>query len=64
MESWIEKLEFPAKVTAGSVDNYVYKLKYAKAENIGQVINLLYGGCVVAAGQIWADDGRFELSRQ
>jgi general secretion pathway protein D len=50
VESWIQKLDVQAKVTAGSVDNYVYKLKYAKAENIGQVINLLYGGCIVAGG--------------
>jgi general secretion pathway protein D len=50
VESWIQKLDVPAKVTAGSVDNYVYKLKYAKAENIGGVINALYGGCIVASG--------------
>jgi general secretion pathway protein D len=50
VESWIQKLDVEAKVTAGAVDNYVYKLKYAKAENIGGVINLLYGGCIVAGG--------------
>jgi general secretion pathway protein D len=50
VESWIEKLDVQAKATAGAVDNYVYKLKYAKAENIGGVINLLYGGCIVAGG--------------
>lgn len=50
VESWIQRLDVPAKVTAGSIDNYVYKLKYAKAENIGQVINLLYGGCIVVGG--------------
>ena len=44
VENWIQKLDIPAKVTAGSVDNYVYKLKYAKAEIIGSVINQLYGG--------------------
>ena len=50
VESWIQKLDIPAKITAGSVDNYVYKLKYAKAEIIGGVINQLYGGCAVAGG--------------
>jgi general secretion pathway protein D len=50
VESWIQKLDVEAKVTAGSVDNYVYKLKYAKAENIGGVVNQLYGGCIVTGG--------------
>jgi general secretion pathway protein D len=50
VESWIEKLDVPAKVTAGSVDNYVYKLKYAKAENMGGIITQLYGGCFVSGG--------------
>ncbi len=50
VENWIQKLDVQAKVTAGSVDNYVYKLKYAKAENIGGVINQLYGGCIVSGG--------------
>jgi general secretion pathway protein D len=50
VESWLQKLDVQAKVTAGSVDNYVYKLKYAKAENIGGVINQLYGGCIVTGG--------------
>lgn len=50
VENWIQKLDIPAKVTAGSVDNYVYKLKYAKAEIIGSVITQLYGGCVVGGG--------------
>ena len=27
VDKWIQKLDIPAKVTAGSVDNYVYKLK-------------------------------------
>jgi general secretion pathway protein D len=50
VESWIQKLDVPAKVTAGSVDNYVYKLKYAKAENMGGIITQLYGGCFVSGG--------------
>jgi general secretion pathway protein D len=50
VESWIQKLDVPAKVTAGSIDNYVYKLKYAMAENLGGVITQLYGGCFVSSG--------------
>jgi len=41
---WIDKLDIPAKVTAGSVDNYVYRLRYARAEVIGSMVMQLYGG--------------------
>jgi general secretion pathway protein D len=50
VEKWIQKLDVPAKVTAGSVDNYVYKLKYERAEVLGGVINQLYGGCGFSSG--------------
>ena len=43
VEKWIDRLDAPAKITAGSVDNYVYKLKYARAEIVGTVIMQLYG---------------------
>ena len=44
VEKWMEKLDIPAKVTAGSVDNHVYKLKYGRAEILGVVLMQLYGG--------------------
>jgi general secretion pathway protein D len=50
VEKWLQKLDIPAKVTAGSVDNYVYKLKYGRAEVLGAVINQLYGGCGFTTG--------------
>src|SRR6185312_15700327 len=50
VEKWLQKLDVPAKVTAGSVDNYVYKLKYERAEVLGGVINQLYGGCGFSSG--------------
>jgi general secretion pathway protein D len=50
VEKWIQRLDMPAKVTAGSVDNYVYKLKYGRAEILGSVINQLYGGCGFTGG--------------
>jgi general secretion pathway protein D len=50
VEKWIQKLDIPAKVNAGSVDNYVYKLKYGRAEILGGVINQLYGGCGFTGG--------------
>jgi general secretion pathway protein D len=43
VEAWLAKLDIPAKVTAGSIDNYVYKLKYGRAEVLGAVIRALYG---------------------
>jgi general secretion pathway protein D len=45
VDKWIQKLDIPAKVTAGSIDNYVYKLRYGRAEILGSVITQLYGGC-------------------
>ena len=53
VETWMQKLDVPARVTAGSVDNYFYKLKYAKAEIVGSVINQLYGGCGFASGGLY-----------
>jgi general secretion pathway protein D len=44
VDKWLAKLDIPARVQAGSIDNYVYKLKYARAEIIGGVILQLYGG--------------------
>ena len=44
VEKWLLKLDVPAKVTAGSIDNYVYKLRYARAEVMGSVVMQLYGG--------------------
>ena len=44
VEDWIKQLDIPAKATAGAIDNYVYKLKYGRAEIIGLVIMQLYGG--------------------
>jgi general secretion pathway protein D len=45
VEKWLLKVDIPAKVTAGAVDNYVYKLKYGQAQILGSVLNQLYGGC-------------------
>lgn len=43
VDTWLAKLDIPAKVTAGSVDNHLYKLKYQRAEVLGAVIASLYG---------------------
>ena len=43
VESWLAKFDVPAKVTAGSVSNYVYHVKYQRAEVLGAGIGALYG---------------------
>jgi general secretion pathway protein D len=43
VKNWIAKLDVPVRAPAGAVDNYVYKLKYRRAENLGDVISQLYG---------------------
>ncbi len=43
VESWLAKLDIPSKVTAGSVENNVYHLKYQRAEVLGAVVGQLYG---------------------
>jgi general secretion pathway protein D len=44
VDKWLKKLDVPVKVTAGSIDNYVYRIKYQRAEIVGAVITQLYGG--------------------
>jgi general secretion pathway protein D len=44
VQKWIEKLDVPAKTTAGDVDNYVYRVKYGDAQCLAQAIMALYGG--------------------
>ena len=44
VEKWLKKLDVQLKVTAGSVDNYVYRVKYGRAEMLASAIMQLYGG--------------------
>jgi len=44
VEKWLAKLDVPLKVTAGSIDNYLYRLKYGSAQIVGMVIMQLYSG--------------------
>jgi general secretion pathway protein D len=44
VDKWLKKLDVPVKVTAGSIDNYVYRIKYQRAEMVGSAIMQLYGG--------------------
>jgi general secretion pathway protein D len=44
VSKWLKKLDVQAKVTAGAVDNYVYRVKYGRAEMLAGAIMQLYGG--------------------
>ena len=44
IETWLKKLDIASKVTAGSTENYVYRVKYGRAETIGMAIMQLYMG--------------------
>jgi general secretion pathway protein D len=46
VKRWIDKLDIPVKLTAGAIDNHVYKLKYGRAEVLGSVVAQLYGTSV------------------
>jgi len=44
VQKWIDKLDIPVKVTAGSTSNWVYRLKYGRAETVAMAIMALYTG--------------------
>ncbi len=44
VESWIAKLDIAVKSTAGAVNSYVYRLKYARSETVAMAIMALYSG--------------------
>ncbi len=51
VKEWIAKLDVPVRLPVGAVSNYVYKLKYGRAEIIGSVLTQLYGGSGSGFGQ-------------
>ncbi|MCC6538314.1 MAG: type II secretion system secretin GspD [Bryobacterales bacterium] len=44
VEKWIAKLDVTPTVTAGKTDNFVYRVKYGRAEMLGMAILSLYMG--------------------
>jgi general secretion pathway protein D len=44
VESWIGKLDVAVKTSAGAVNSYVYRLKYARSETVAMAIMALYSG--------------------
>jgi general secretion pathway protein D len=48
VEDWIKKLDIAVKSSAGAVNSYVYRLKYARAETVAMAIMALYSGNTTA----------------
>src|ERR1035438_8832006 len=44
VESWIGKLDIAVKSSSGSINSYVYRLKYARADTVAMAIMALYSG--------------------
>ncbi|MEK7404916.1 MAG: type II secretion system secretin GspD [Acidobacteriota bacterium] len=44
VENWLKKLDVEVKVTVGTVDNFVYRVKYGRSETLAMAIMQLYGG--------------------
>lgn len=45
---WLKRLDVPVKITAGTIENYVYKVRYGRADCLAQALTQLfnpgYGG--------------------
>ncbi len=50
VDQWIKKLDVPVQVVAGSVNNYVYRVKYGEAQVLASSIMQLYLGLYGFAG--------------
>jgi general secretion pathway protein D len=44
VEEWLKKLDIPQKATAGTMDNYVYRVNYGMAQMLAGAIMQLYMG--------------------
>jgi len=43
VQKWLDKLDTPVKIAAGSVTDHVYRVRYGDAQSIGCSIQALYG---------------------
>ncbi|HEV2202443.1 MAG TPA: hypothetical protein VGR73_21710 [Bryobacteraceae bacterium] len=43
IEEWLRKLDVPVKVSAGSIETHVYRVRYGRAECLGIALNELFG---------------------
>ncbi len=42
IEKWVEKLDVEPKAPVGGTDNYVFRVKYGRAESLAMAVTLLY----------------------
>lgn len=42
VETWLKKLDVPVKAPVGAVDNFVYRVKYGRADALALAVTLLY----------------------
>ncbi len=47
---WLRKLDTPVKITAGSIENYVYKVNYGRADCLAQALTQLFSPTYGAGG--------------
>jgi len=59
VEEWLKKLDVPVKVTAGSIDNYVLRIKFLRADIVAMAIMQLYGAPMGLGGGYGAGYGGF-----
>jgi general secretion pathway protein D len=59
VETWIRKLDVPVSVTAGSIDNYVYRVKYGRADCLAQALGMLFGNASGGYGSSGMTNGAY-----
>lgn len=42
VETWLKRLDIPVKAPVGGVENYVYRVKYGRADTIALAVTMLY----------------------
>ncbi len=42
VEAWLKRLDIPVKAPVGGVENYVYRVKYGRADTIALAVTMLY----------------------
>jgi general secretion pathway protein D len=52
VEKWLRKLDTEPKILAGSIENFVYRVKYGRADMLAMAIMQLYGYPVMGMGMM------------
>lgn len=50
IDKWVEKLDTEVKVSSNGLGNYIYRVKYSRAEILAGSITMLYGGYPMFGG--------------